>query len=157
MNKLALPYLMYLARTQPDISTQAMVGASFVSNQVSFVPVLCTCIMYLYYKPVFLWVNFVVGLHIVMLMMTMMMIRIAIRYQSSHHRLCNLLILRDWRTQDKLTLAWSLSSVVSLLSDCWYCFALFAFLLRCWWHQDKLNCLDVVLGGLLDLTVLLYI
>ena len=111
-----LMYLMYLARTQPDISTQAMVGASRVSTHVSFVPVLCTCIMYLYYKPVFLWVNFVVGLHIVMLMMTMIMIRMAIRHQSSHHRLCNLLILRDWQTQDKLTLAWSLSSVVSLLS-----------------------------------------
>jgi len=29
VNKLALPYLMYLARTQPDISTQAMVLAKF--------------------------------------------------------------------------------------------------------------------------------
>ena len=35
MNKLALPYLMYLARTQPDISTQAMVSVLSI----------CTCIM----------------------------------------------------------------------------------------------------------------
>ena len=55
VNKLALPYLMYLARTQPDISTQAMVGASCLSTFTMYLlflffgPVSCNYIMNLYF------------------------------------------------------------------------------------------------------------
>ena len=41
--------------------------------------------------------------------------RMAIRHQSSHHRLCNLLTLRDWDGPKTNLLAWSLSSQCLLL------------------------------------------
>ena len=101
VNKLALPYLMYLARTQPDISTQAMVSVKY---------------MHLYWVPIFmdlcfvpgpvLWTCILVGISCIQVKLCVMrrrMRRRAIRHQSGHHRLCNLLTLRDWRHKDKLT------------------------------------------------------